>query len=94
MDRLGGGAEVPRERREPEVRHFVADEPTGEADGVDPRVAQPVVAVRGERGVEERGVEAEVVAGEDEVGGGLAEELEEVRERVGDRRRRDTPSPR
>jgi len=38
VDRLRGGAQVLGERREPEVRHFVAQEPAREADGVDTRV--------------------------------------------------------
>ena len=83
VDGLDGRAEMLRERVQPEVRHFVADEPARDRDGVDPPVRHAVVAVRDERGVEERAVEADVVPDDHRV----ARELEECGEHLGDARR-------
>ena len=54
------------------------------------RFDEPRVSVRDERGVEERAVEADVVADDHRV----ADELEERRQHLGDPRRRAAPSTR
>ena len=84
VHRFDGGAEVLRERVQLEVRYFVANEPAGDRDGVDPPVRHAFIAVRDERGVEERAVEADVVADDH----GVACELDERRQHFGDARRR------
>ena len=55
VDGIGRGAEVPRQRREPQVGHLIADEPARDRDRVDAAVAQLRIPVGGERGVEETG---------------------------------------
>ncbi len=83
VDRLGRGPEMTRQRRQPEVRDLVADQPARERDGVDPPVREPRVAVLDERGVEEADVEAHVVADDH----GAVRELEERGQHLGDLRR-------
>ena len=84
VHRLHRRAEVAGQRAEPQVRHLVADEAARERNRVDAAVRQPRVAVRDERGVEEAGVEADVVADDHRV----VRELEERGQHLADARRR------
>ena len=84
MHRLDDRAEVSGQCAEAKVRYFVADEATRERDCVDAAVREARVVVRDERGVEEAGVEPNVVADDHRVVG----ELEERGQHLGDTRRR------
>ena len=76
-------AEMARQRLEAKVRHVVARQPPGERDRIHATVSQTRVAERDESGVEERHVEANVVADDH----GVARELQERRQYLGDARR-------
>ncbi len=78
-------AEPGRQRGQPAVGHLVADQAAGQGQGVDPGVGQPGPAPGDEVGVEERRVEAEVVADQHRA----ADELEQGGEHLVDGRRRD-----
>ena len=81
--RLDARAEVLRQCVQSQVRDLVAHEPARERERVDTAVREPRVAVRDERGVEERAVETDVVPDDHRV----ARELEERRQDLGDERR-------
>ena len=83
VDRLGRDAEVARQRGEPEVRNLVAHESPRDRERVDVAVREARSTRRDQRGVEERDVEADVVADDHRV----ADELEQRGEHLFDARR-------
>jgi hypothetical protein len=84
VDRRGRCPQVPGQGAEAQVGDLVAHETAGEPQRVDAAVRQPRVAALDQGGVEEGDVEAHVVADEDR----RADELEERRQHLGDRWRR------